>query len=531
MEKGYLMMVLHAHLPFVRHPEHEHFMEEDWLFEAITETYLPLLMNFNKCVDDGVDFRLTMTMTPSLLAMLSDGLLQTRYLNHLDKLIELTEKEIIRTTWDEPFNKLAYMYNEKFCKARKVFAEDYGCNIVHGFKTLQDLGKLDIITCGATHGFFPNMDSVKTSVKAQVEVAVKDYQRYFGCSPQGIWLPECGYCPGDDRILKDYGIRYFFTDTHGIMHGTPRPKYGVFAPVYCPSGVACFSRDVESSKQVWSSIEGYPGDYNYREFYRDIGFDLDFEYIKPYIHKDGIRMNTGIKYFKITGKDCAKEAYIPENAANAAASHAGNFMFNRQKQVDHLNSVFGGRKPVIVSPYDAELFGHWWYEGPMWLDYLIRKIYCDQDTIRMVTPKEYLGENPENQVIQPSFSTWGHKGYAEVWLDDCNDWMYRHLHQASERMTELAKKYYHSDGDYARACNQAARELLLAESSDWAFILSTGTVCEYAVKRMKDHVHRFTKLYNDLKNGYIDHEWLSEVEARDNLFPEIDFRVYASTDV
>jgi len=526
MHKGYLCIVLHGHLPYVRHPEHENFLEEDWLYEGITETYIPLISMYEKLVEDGVDFRLTMTLSPTLISMLSDPLLQERYLKHINRLIELAHKEIERTTWQPSFQHLAITYLNQFCKARETF-EKYGRNLVTAFKKFQDLGKLEIITCGATHGYFPLMDVCRESVRAQVQVAANHYEKVFGRRPIGIWLPECGYHPGHDEILKEAGIRYFFTDSHGVLHGNPRPKYGVFAPVYCKgTGVACFARDLESSKQVWSSIEGYPGDYNYREFYRDVGFDLEYDYIKPYIHPDGVRINTGIKYYRITGTSNIKEPYVPQWATERAAEHAGNFMFNRQKQVEYLYD-FMQKKPILVSPYDAELLGHWWYEGPQWLDFLIRKIAFDQDQIRLITPSEYLAENPRNQVITPSLSSWGWKGYSEMWLQGSNDWIYRHLHAASGRMTELAKQYQNTSDNLARrALNQALRELLLAQSSDWGFILGTGTHTNYAVKRTKDHLLRFTRLYEDIKSNSIDQDWLADIEYKDNVFPDIDFRVH-----
>ncbi|MBN1913291.1 MAG: DUF1957 domain-containing protein [Candidatus Omnitrophica bacterium] len=523
MEKGYLCIVLHSHLPYVRHPEHEDFLEEDWLFEAITETYVPLINVFEKLLHDKVDFRITMSLTPTLISMLSDALLQERYLRHINRLIELAHKEVERTRWQPEFNSLANMYLVRFYEARNTF-ERYGRNLAYAFKDFQDAGNLEIITCGATHGFFPLMDAVKPSVRAQVKVAANHYEKIFGRRPRGIWLPECGYHPADDEIFKEAGLKYFFGDAHAILHGSPRPKYGVFAPVYCKSGVACFSRDLESSKQVWSSVEGYPGDYYYREFYRDIGFDLDYDYIKPYIHPDGIRINTGIKYYRISG-DEDKQPYDHHRAQEKAAEHAGNFMFNRQKQVEYLFGLMQ-KKPIIVSPYDAELYGHWWYEGPLWLDFLIRKIHFDQKTLRMITPSEYLQENPRNQVVTPSLSSWGWKGYSEMWLQGPNDWIYRHLHKASERMTELVKSNPHAEGLTKRALNQALRELLLAQSSDWAFIMSTGTHISYAVRRTKDHILRFINLYEQIKANSIDEKWLSDIEYKDNIFPEIDYRVH-----
>ena len=516
---------MHGHLPYVRHPEHEDFLEEDWLYEAITETYIPLILVFEKLLEDNIDFRITMTLSPSLVSMLTDSLLQERYLKHINKLIELAHREIERTSWQPQFQGLAIMYLNSFCQARDTF-EKYHRNLAVAFKKFQDLGKLEIITCAATHGYLPLMDVCRESVKAQVKVAVSHYESVFGRKPRGIWLPECGYMPGHDEILKEAGIRYFFSDSHGVLHGTPRPKYGVFAPVYCKgTGVACFARDLESSKQVWSSIEGYPGDYNYREFYRDIGFDLEYDYIKPFIHPDGVRINTGIKYFRITGTGNQKEPYVAAWARDKAAEHAGNFMFNRQKQVEYLHD-FMHKKPIIVSPYDAELFGHWWYEGPLWLDFLIRKVSCDQDTLRLITPPEYLAENPRNQVITPSMSSWGYKGYSEMWLQGSNDWLYRHLHNASFKMTELSRSFPSVNGLTGRALNQALRELLLAQSSDWAFIMGTGTHTSYAIRRSKDHLLRFLRLYEDIKANSIDEEWLSDIEYKDNIFPDIDYRVH-----
>ena len=185
-----------------------------------------------------------------------------------------------------------------------------------------------------------------------------------------------------------------------------------------------------------------------------------------------------------------------------------------------------GKKPVIVSPYDAELFGHWWYEGPDFINYLARKIYYDQHTIKMITPSEYLEMFPINQVSTPSLSSWGYRGYSEVWLEGSNDWIYRHLHKAAERMTELAESFPNAEGITQRSLNQAARELLLAQSSDWAFIMKTGTMVEYAVNRTKGHLNRFNRLYKEIKEKRIDNTYLKELEWKDNIFPEMDYRVY-----
>src|SRR5262249_12785781 len=186
-----------------------------------------------------------------------------------------------------------------------------------------DAGKLELITCAATHGFLPLMNINAKAMRAQIELGCREFARHFGRRPQGIWLPESGYAPGVDSLLRDSGLRYFFVDTHGVLFGEPRPRFGVYAPIICKdSGVAALARDSESSKQVWSAIEGYPGDYNYREFYRDVGWDLDFEYLRPHLHQMGIRHNLGIKYYKITGRTNHKEPYNHRAALDKAAEHA-----------------------------------------------------------------------------------------------------------------------------------------------------------------------------------------------------------------
>ena len=181
---------------------------------------------------------------------------------------------------------------------------------------------------------------------------------------------------------------------------------------------------------------------------------------------------------------------------------------------------------MIVSPYDAELFGHWWFEGPQFLNYLFRKIHFDQDDIRLATPLDYLEEYPQNQRQQISGSSWGAEGYNRVWINGENEWMYLHQHVAEDRMVELAREHGWADGLLLRALNQAARELLLAESSDWAFIMTTATSVQYAKKRFRDHIHRFTRLYEMIKRSEIDEGWLAEVESRDTIFQEIDYSVY-----
>ena len=556
-KKGYVSFVLHAHLPFIHHPESNDYLEESWLYEAISETYIPLLKNFKKLVDEGVNFRITMSMTPPLLSMLDNKLLQQKYINYLENLIELSEKEIKRTTFNEKMNNLSKYYYERYSEDLRLFRDEFKCDLISQFKHFQDIGVLEIITCGATHGYFPILYVNEKTVRAQIAVGVQTYERYFGKKPRGIWLPECGYVPEADKYLREFGVDYAIVESHGVLYANPTPVYGTLAPIVSPQGFTVFGRDMESSRQVWSSINGYPGDYNYRDFYRDIGYEADYDYIKPYIAHNGVRVHTGIKYHRITGDTDNKDIYDIQWAKDSAERQAGHFLNSRTEQIENA-SHYMNKPPIVLCPYDAELYGHWWYEGPYWLYILFKKIYYDECNFELITPSEYMDRYPEIQQCQPCRSSWGANGYSEVWLNPSNDYAHKHLHTAGDRMCELAYKFrdsydvlnnldnqikelkkekkpitsitssskYRNAKLQVRALNQAARELLLAQSSDWLFIITNNTMVDYAHRRIKDHIGRFTRLYNELNSGKIDRKFLSEIEEKDSVFPDIDYRIY-----
>jgi 1,4-alpha-glucan branching enzyme len=412
------------------------------------------------------------------------------------------------------------MYHHRFNSVRDTWL-DCGRDLVGAFREFQDLGRLEIITTAATHAVLPLLTNHPPAVRAQILVARDHYRACFGRDPRGIWLPECGYFEGVEAALQEANIRWFIVDTHGLLRARPRPRYGVFAPVFTPNGIAAFGRDFDSSWQVWSRHEGYPGDPRYRDFYRDIGYDLDFDYVKPHLPSPDHRGFTGIKYFRITGGTADKQVYDRGSALHAAAEHAAHFLEARMVQIRKLADLLD-RPPLVVAPYDAELFGHWWYEGPEFLDYFVRQACCEQEVFELITPGEYLRRHPTNQVATPSPSSWGEEGHFRVWLNERSAWIYPHLQVAQERMTALARRFHQPDSLEERALKQAARELLLAQSSDWSFMLRSDTSPGYARQRVKEHLLRFTALHDQLSNSCVDEKWLREIEQQDNLFPEVN---------
>jgi 1,4-alpha-glucan branching enzyme len=528
MPRGYLLLVLHAHLPYVRHPEYDRFLEERWFFEAVTETYVPLVKFFDRLRDEGVPFKMTLSVSPTLAGMMEDPLLRERCVRHLDLSLRLAERECERTRdWPE-VNFLAKMYRRLFAEAREIFVERCGTRLVNVFREYADAGNLELMTCAGTHGYLPLLSSEPGAVRAQVFTAVQEHERLFGRKPQGLWVPECAYYSGLDEVLAEAGVRYFFVDAHGIDHADPRPLFGASAPLYCPSGVAAFGRHPMTSKLVWSTSVGYPADHNYREYYRDIGFDLDQEYLEPFQYVPGIRTPTGIKYHRITGKTQDKHLYNPDWASEAAEKHARDFVARCRDQANRA----GGRMPfpsVIVSPYDAELFGHWWFEGPQWIYHVLRELGTGGD-LEMGTPGAYLDAHPVQQRATPAASSWGKNGYSEHWANPRTEWMWRPLHEAAARMRRAVQD--HPDAAAAsledRVLRQAGRELMLAQSSDWPFIITNGTTEQYARRRFHDHVNRFHDLLNGLDRRQVDAARLEALEYLDPIFPELDYRLFAA---
>jgi 1,4-alpha-glucan branching enzyme len=522
--RGHLVLFLHAHLPYVRHPGDMNALAEDWFYEAVTETYIPLLSLAEGWLRDHVPARLTLSLSPPLLEMLRDDLLVKRYIRRLHMLLDLAESEVCRTANDERFRLTAEINLERLEHARVKFETRYSADLVAAFKALQDCGMLEIVTSCATHAFLPCFDM--SYARAQIRLGAKCYEAHFGDRPAGMWLPECGFVPGVDRLLADEGITYVIVDSHALEFADPLPVFGTYSPIVCPSGVFAFPRDLESSAQVWSAESGYPGDARYQEFYRDVGHDLDGPSIAGFVLPDGGRRNVGLKYHRVTGRDVPlheKQPYHRGQALEAANEHAGHFVLARRARIAQLRTV-STRPPVIVAPYDAELFGHWWFEGPEFLDLVVRRSARDQADYRLSSPMDVVDSGLDFQVAMPAASSWGASGYSATWLNRKNDWIWPHLHRATDEMAIIARERPRAEGLERRALNQLARELLLASSSDWPFMITMGTTAEYGESRLRTHISRFNRLLDEIRTRTIDPERLARIEACDNIFRDLNYR-------
>ena len=509
---GQLAIVLHAHLPYVRKNE-KNSLEEDWFFQAILECYLPLLQvmeTTSKSVPDNT--KLTMSLSPTLLTLLSSSNLQKKFPEWINTRIEflneLSDKE-----------KTASDFLLKNINNQLTYWKDCSGNLIEKFRKLSLSGHLDILTCAATHGYLPILRENHETVIAQIKTAIRSHKNFFGFDPLGIWLPECAYYENLDKILADCGIRYAVLDGHGILNSKPRPRYGVYAPICTKKGIAFFGRDSQSTLPVWSARDGFPGDSVYREFHKDLGWELPLEKLKE---KDiSSPRPLGLKYHRITKSSSSlgeKEFYIEDQAGKKAAEHADHFLVQRAQQLKKL-TLSSSFKPILVAPFDAELFGHWWYEGPRFLENIIKKVA--NYSIKLTHLKNILSQNPSIQICDPSPSSWGQGGFHNYWLNDKNAWIVPEITRAGARFIEISSRN-HTNQFVQRIIKQAARELLLAESSDWSFILRAGTTSELAKERIDRHLSRFWKLINNLNaQDKKFTKYLELIEEEDKIFPDL----------
>ncbi len=514
---GRLALVLHAHLPYVRHPEHERSLEERWLHEALWESYLPLLDVLDRLEKDGVAATLTLSVSPPLAAMLRDRLLKARFVAHLDRLARLAEK-LEKVVAAELLPALRF-YQGRLAEVAAVW-DRVGGDVLGAFKKHAAKGRLELWTTSATHAYLPGLAAAPASIRAQIRLGLRAFASVFGEEPKGFWLPECAYEPGFGDDLAEAGVACTIVDGHGLLLASPRPPRGVLEPIVASNGVAFFGRDAGASHDVWSRKGGFPGHPSYREFYRDVGFDLAEEELDGDVGPGGTRVMTGLKLHRITGPGLEKEPYDPGAAIAQAKEHARLFVEARGAT---LREGGGG---LVVAPFDAELFGHWWLEGPAFLEEVLRLVDARRDpSVRATTPAAFLAEGPELSVAEPAASSWGEGGFGAAWTGPEAARLWRHVHHAEELVRAAVEDHQGTRGLSGRALDQAIRELLLLQSSDWAFMLRRGEMGEYAAHRAKSHATRVARLVAVARTAaptLDDLAWVHAVKDQDRFLAELE---------
>jgi len=524
-----ISLVLAAHVPFVReHRKDEDLSqagEEGRFFEYVSETLLPLLGVLDRLDSDHVPFCLGLAVSPILMFLLGDEHLLNKYMLYTDKQIEFGKQEIERTAGNAEMNKMAQAYCDELLERRIAFTERYEKNILKAFDFYRRKGKVEILASSATNAFLPFIGHNAETLQAQMEIPVSAYRRYFVNTPQGFWLPALGWTSAIEPYLRAYNFTYTIVDSHGLLYGKPLPEKGSFYPVKTPNGTFVLARDFYAVRE----IERISSDEIFMDNTRDAGYELPPEKVSQFLSAEGERHKTGYRYWARAykaGGGRPEAVYNTQAASVRITEHARSFLENTTSRLEEASKHME-EPPISLYANNAGFFGNLWREGPQFIEALFRMAQGYRD-LQFVTPSSYIFSRKLNslQVVAPEFSSFGVNGYAETWLDTSNDWIYRHLIRSMERMTELAERFPDDSGLKERALNQAAREILLAQSSDWPYLLHRQESTEYARNNAENALRNFTTIYEALGSNYISTEWLTTLERRHNIFPNINYRVF-----
>ena len=501
MSPGFLSIILHAHLPYIRHPESEGVAEERWLYEAVAESYVPLLLCLERLVVERVPFGLTLSLSPTLCEMLRDPLLSGRMKTHL---LQRAEAYAALAAGGEAGARPSA---ELHVRLYRQALEACDTDIAGRFGALAGGEGVELITTAATHGFLPLLAFHPGAVVAQIETGLEAHARHFGTRPRGFWLPECGFQPGIETALGAAGCRHTLVDAHGFFAAEPAPRFGCFAPVDLGNGVAAYARDPAPAREVWSPTEGFPADASCRDFHQADGAGW-----------------TALKCRRVTGATGPKDYYDPVAAAHKTALQAAQFVESRIAQFRFAASRMD-RPPVIVAAYDAELFGHWWFEGPSFIEQVLRLCAQRRGEIETIGLGAHLERFGTAQRAMPGASSWGEHGYNAYWLNEANGWIQPHLRAAAETVRHAvdAAKNGTATPWIGRALTQACRSLLIAQASDWPFIIRRGPHAAYAEQRVRDQLARVHYLCSAVASGAMDEKKLAALETMDAIFPWLDY--------
>ena len=567
---GYVTFALHSHLPYVvNHGTWPHGME--WLHEAAAETYLPLIRVFGELEQQGLALKANVNLSPILLEQLSHPVFKDEFPKYLVRKIKAAHKDADDFTLegDKHMVEVSRFWLHFYEQALRQF-DKLNSNIIRGFQHFYDTGAIEIITCGATHGYFPLLGT-DSSIRAQVRTGVETHERFFNRKPRGIWLPECGYRPAGDwqfpvapagssfynrhpfyrdgveQILAEHDLQFFYVDTHLVdssMRFTPyqlmagdvpialetepeseHEHKNFYRPYYAESPdpeahVAFFTRDPRTSVQVWSGDHGYPGDANYLEFHKK-------------------RWPGGNRYWRITGPKVdlgLKQAYDPAIALERTREHAKHFARITAETLERHGKNAPGI-PVLTAPFDAELFGHWWFEGPEWLKNVALEFAKPESRVELTSCPEYLNQSPPSGYVALPEGSWGAESNNSVWLNEDTAWTWTHIYPAELAVQQMANSgLWRGHETATRLAKQICRELLLLESSDWQFLITTKAARDYAEKRFNTHLEQFRALLDTWRRFEVTHQIpadklqeLEAIELRDFVFPEIDPDLWAST--
>ncbi len=532
MNEKKIVFVLDAHLPYVRDPDLPCSVEESWLFNVLSFTYLPLLRSFTSLETEGIPFYVGIAFSPELSEMLSDPLLQNRYTAHLERSIDYAGHTIENNLLDETRTALLKDYLELLKKNKHDFVDIYEKNILKKFDYFSERGYLEILATSATACFFPLYEDIPEAINAQIETGLMSHRAHFDSIPDGFWLPALGWFQDAEKTLKAYGFRYSIVENIALLFSDKPPSSGVFSPVCCENGFNLFPRDSFASAELSGEGKGYSLNPVYLDVDNDIGFEMDDADLAPLFDAKTGRRITGFRYTARASRE-TKDAVLYDSAAAAAQidKDATDFLDSCSALLSKASDFLEGESVCRTCAFRASFFGQEWFEGVAWLEKVFR-LAASRDDISFSTPssflkKKYADKNISPGIVYPVFSSWFENGYADELLNSSNDWIYQYIKKATERMVDLAERFPNDSGLKERVLNTAAKEILLAQSIDWPVLMNDPMNSEYARYRFEESIKAFTTVYESLGSNFVSTEWLTEMERKHHFFPFMNYRVFS----
>ena len=498
---GTFCLVLHSHLPWLaRHGAWP--VGEEWLYQAWADSYLPVLRLLRRLADEGRRDVLTLGVTPVLAAQLDDPYCLRGMHDWLGGWrVRAHGAAVAAGHGRDP--DLAALAAAEHRRSGAALA-DFETSWRHGgsavLRPLVDSGVVELLGGPATHPFQPLLEPAVQDFALRAGLA--DTARRLGSRPAGIWAPECGYAPGMEQGYAAAGVRRFLVDGPALRGDT------AFARTVGDSDVVCVGRDLPVTYRVWSPRSGYPGHRDYRDFH-------------TYDHP------SGLKPARVTGRGVApadKKPYDPDRAAAAVRAHAADFVAVVRDRLT-AQAAEHGRPALVVAAYDTELFGHWWFEGPAWLEAVLRGL--PEAGVRVSTPRGALEHGLLGGPVELPASSWGSGKDWRVWDGEGVADLVELGRDVQRRLLDAVGGPGPGPGlARDRARDGLARQALLALSSDWAFMVSKDSAADYARARARCHAERVTRLADLLAHGATTQadETAAGYDRQDGLFGHLDAR-------
>ncbi|MBR4180332.1 MAG: DUF1957 domain-containing protein [Treponema sp.] len=494
-------------------------------FDAISDSYIPLLNMLGRLEQAGTEYKLGLVVPPVLCAMLDNPKIQELYLEYLDKRVALGKKESNRNKNSPHAQALVKSISEKYAALKKDFSDKYKCNLVKAFAEFQNKGLIEILGTCATDIFMPHYAGLEEAISAQIEMGLQSYKKYFGEVPDGFFIPELGYTPGIEKLIRAYGYTYTILHARSMLLTDTLPVNGIFSPVRIETSLVSFTADPALSEQL-TGENGYCQNSVYRNENRDIGFELDLKKLTPVLEENTARYSTGYKYWK---KDFSEEAdisYNPQEAADQAQKDALDFVQKCSQKLEQAASYAKDVEFVTsVCCIDDNEVRKVWSEYLTWIENVLTN--AGKEGLTLSLCKDMVSNQFNLEKIEPYYSSGAGQGYGENLLSSKNCWMMRYVRKATERMIDLAERFPSDTGLKTRLLNIGSVELLLAQASSLAKMIEEDDYADFAEERFKLSINAFTAVFDSLGSNTVSTEWLTCLESQDNIFPWINYKIFS----